>query len=123
MPICDPPGRGKRHSQERRVWKEDIWNQDWSGDGTGWRKNKYVFSGSDTGIQEELGDVCGDPIVRKTDSRLNKGEDVVYSVFTGSKDRECDRESREDHGKRKGPEGQITRIRKGRQLYVVDKYR
>ena len=42
----------------------------------------------------------GDSIVRKTDSRLNKGEDVV--VCTGSKDRACDRESREDHGKRKG---------------------
>ena len=42
----------------------------------------------------------GDSIVRKTDSRLNKGEDVV--VFTGSKDRACDSESREDHGKRKG---------------------
>ena len=32
---CDPPGRGKRHSQERRVWKEDRWNQDWRGYGTG----------------------------------------------------------------------------------------
>ena len=55
---CDPPGRGKRHSQERRVWKEDRWNQDWRGDTTGWRKKKDVFSGSDRGIQEELGDLC-----------------------------------------------------------------
>ena len=42
----------------------------------------------------------GDSIVRKTDTRLSKGKEVV--VFTGSKDRACDRESREDHGKRKG---------------------
>ena len=34
----------------------------------------------------------GDSIVRKTDTRLSKEEDVVV----------CDRESREDHGKRKG---------------------
>ena len=46
-------------SQERRVWKEDRWNQDWRGDTTGWRKKKDVFSGSDRGIQEELGDLCG----------------------------------------------------------------
>ena len=56
---CDPPGRGKRHSQERRVWKEDRWNQDSRGGTTGWRKKKDVFSGSDRGIQEELGDLCG----------------------------------------------------------------
>ena len=56
---CDPPGRGKRHSRERRVWKEDRWIQDWRGYGTGWRKKKDVFSGSDRGIQEELGDLCG----------------------------------------------------------------
>ena len=62
----------------------------------------------------------GDSIVRKTDSRLNKGEDVVVCL----PDRACDSESREDHGKREeereGPywytSGRITRIRKGRQL-------
>ena len=51
--------RGKQHSRERRVWKEDRWIQDWRGYGTGWRKKKDVFSGSDRGIQEELGDLCG----------------------------------------------------------------
>ena len=76
----DPPGRGKRHSQERRVWKEDRWNQVWRGDGTGWRKKKELFTGSDRGIQEELGDLCGDSIVRKIDSRLSKGEDVVVCL-------------------------------------------
>ena len=51
--------RCRRHSQERRVWKEDRCNQDWRGDTTGWGKKKDVFSGSDRGIQEELGDLCG----------------------------------------------------------------
>ena len=35
----------------------------------------------------------GDSIVRKTDTRLS-------SLFTGSKNRACDGESRADHGKR-----------------------
>ena len=49
-------------------------------------------------------------------------------MFTGSKDRACHRESREDHGKRKGggpywyTSGRITRIRKGTTA-IVDKYR
>ena len=43
----------------------------------------------------------GDFIVRKTDTRLSKEEDVVVCL-PGAKDRACDRESREDHGKRKG---------------------
>ena len=38
---------------------EDRWIRDWRGYGTGWRKKKDVFSGSDRGIQEELGDLCG----------------------------------------------------------------
>ena len=46
-------------ARKRRVWKEDRWNQDWRGDTTGWRKKKDGFSGSDRGIQEELGDLCG----------------------------------------------------------------
>ena len=38
---------------------EDGKGQDWRGYRTGWRKKKDVFSGSDRGIQEELGDLCG----------------------------------------------------------------
>ena len=38
---------------------EDGKGQDWRGYGTGWRKKKDVFNGSDRGIQEELGDLCG----------------------------------------------------------------
>ena len=41
----------------------------------------------------------GDSIVRKTDTRLSKGKDVV--VCTGSKNRACDGESREYYGKGK----------------------
>ena len=52
------------------------------------------------GIKRKLTIFVGDSIVRKTDARLSKGQDVV--VFsTGSKNRACDRESRADHGKRK----------------------
>ena len=40
-------------------------------------------------------------MVRKTDTILSKGEDTCSSLFAGSKNRACDRESREDHGKRK----------------------
>ena len=42
----------------------------------------------------------GDSIVRKTDSRLNKGEDVVVCL-PGARIEHVT-ESREDHGKRKG---------------------
>ena len=43
----------------------------------------------------------GDSIVRKTDTRLSRGGGRS-SLFTGSKNRACDGESRADHGKRKG---------------------
>ena len=44
----------------------------------------------------------GDSIVRKTDSRLNKGEDVVVCLPGARIEHVTERESREDHGKRKG---------------------
>ena len=62
------------------VWKEDRWNQDWRGDTTGWRKKKDVFSGSDRGFKRNSAIYVGDYIVRKTDSRLNKGKDVVVCL-------------------------------------------
>ena len=43
-----------------------------------------------------------DSIVRKTDSRLNKGEDVVVCLPGARIEHVTERESREDHGKRKG---------------------
>ena len=65
----------------------------------GERRKSYSAAVID-GIKRKSRIFVGDSIVRKTDTRLSKEEDVV--VFTGSKDRACDRESREDHGKRKG---------------------
>ena len=44
----------------------------------------------------------GDSIVRKTDSRLNKGEDVVVSLPGARIEHVTASSSREDHGKRKG---------------------
>ena len=35
--------------------KEDRWNQDWRGDGSGWRKKKDIFSGSDIPLSSEVG--------------------------------------------------------------------
>ena len=43
-PRRDYTRRGKR---ERRTRKEDGWNQDWTEDGTGWRKKKDLLGGSD----------------------------------------------------------------------------
>ena len=66
----------------------------------GERRKKYSAAVID-GIKRKSRTFVGDSIVRKTDSRLNKGEDVVLCLL-GSKDRACDRKSREYHGKRKG---------------------
>ena len=60
----------------------------------GERRKSYSAAVID-GIKRNSRIYVGDSIVRKTDTRLSKEE-----VFTGSKDRACDRESREDHGKR-----------------------
>ena len=44
----------------------------------------------------------GDSIVRKTGARLNKGEDVVVCLSGARIEHVTERESRDDHGKRKG---------------------
>ena len=44
----------------------------------------------------------GDSIVRQSDSRLNKGEDVAVCLLGARIEHVTERESREDHGKRKG---------------------
>ena len=79
----------KNGTEENRIGQE------------GERRKSYSAAVID-GIKRKSRIFVGDSIVRKTDTRLSKEEDVVRSVFTGSKDRACDRESREDHGKRKG---------------------
>ena len=58
---------------------------------------------------------------------LGIGRCTISSVFTGSKDRACDRESREDHGKRKGRNllvhiGTNNADKEGTTA-IVDKYR
>ena len=53
------------------------------------------------GIKRNSRICVGDSIVRKTDTILSNGEDGRSSLFTGSKNRACGRESRRDHGKRK----------------------
>ena len=90
----------------------------------GERRKKYSAAVIDV-IKRKSRIFVGDSIVRKTDSRLNKGEGG--SVFTGSKDRACDRESREDHGKRKGRDHTGTHIGtnnadKEGTTAIVDKY-
>ena len=55
-PRRDATRRGK---QERRTRKEDGWNQDWTEDGTGWRKKKDLLGGSDRWMRENLYDLRG----------------------------------------------------------------
>ena len=54
------------------------------------------------GIKRNSRIYVGDSIVRKTDTRLSRGGGGGgrSSLFTGSKNRACDGESRADHGKR-----------------------
>ena len=66
----------------------------------GERRKSYSAAVID-GIKRNSRIYVGDSIVRKTDTMIEQGGGRS-SVFTGSKDRACDRESREDHGKRKG---------------------
>ena len=77
------------------------------------------------GIKRNTTIYVGDSIIRKTDSRLSKGG--RSRVFTGSKNRACDRESRDDHGKRKWRDHTSTRRdeqhRQGRNKAIVEKYR
>ena len=54
------------------------------------------------GFKRNYAIYVGDSIVRKTDSRLNNGEDIVV-CFPGARiEHVTERESREDHGKRNG---------------------
>ena len=64
------------HEEERRTRKEDGWNQDWTEDGTGWRKKKDLLDG----CERTSTIYVGDSIVRKTDTRLGKGKDVVVCL-------------------------------------------
>ena len=77
-PRRDSTRRGK---QERRTRKEDGWNQDWTEDGTGWRKKKLTYSAAEIDGCERTSTIyVGDSIVRKTDRRLGKWKDVVVCL-------------------------------------------
>ena len=65
----------------------------------GERRKTYSAAVID-GFKRNSAIYVGDSIVRKTDKRLSKGKDMYSSLFTGSKNRACDGESRADHGKR-----------------------
>ena len=56
------------------------------------------------GIKRNATTYVGDSIIRKTDSRLSKGEDVLVCLPGARIEHvtERERESREDHRKRKG---------------------
>ena len=70
-----PNNRGKRRYQEGT--KEQYRGKpDW----TGGRRKEELFSGSDRWHQEKVEDFVGDSIVRKTDTRLSKGEDIVVCL-------------------------------------------
>ena len=69
------------------------------GDGTAWRKKKDVLSSSDWWIQEKLYDLRGRLYSSEDRYKIEQGGGRS-SLFTGSKNRACDGESRADHGKR-----------------------
>ena len=73
----------------------------------GERRKSYSAAVID-GIKINTTIYVGDTIIRKTYSRLSKGEDVVVCL-PGAKNRACDRESREDHWKRKWRDHTSTR--------------
>ena len=50
-------GESRKEAHEKRT--DGSWNQDWRGDGIGWRKKKDLFGGSDRWMQENLYDLRG----------------------------------------------------------------
>ena len=97
--------------QEEGYDKTRIEGQENSTDGTkigeemrqdGGRRKTYSAAVID-GIKWNSTIYVGDSIVRKTDTILSKGEDVVVCLLGAIIERvtERERESREDHGKRK----------------------
>ena len=67
----------------------------------GERRKSYSAAVID-GIKRNSRIYVGDSIVRKTDTRLSKEEDVVVCLPGARIEHVTERESREDHGKRKG---------------------
>ena len=89
-------GRRKRRDQEG-TGERYRGKPDW----TGGRTKEELFSSSDRWHLEKVEDFCGRLYSSEDRYKIEQGGGRS-SVFTRSKDRACDRESREDHGKRKG---------------------
>ena len=77
----------ENNTEENRIGQEEE------------RRKSYSAAVID-GIKRNTTIYVGYSIIRKTDSRLSKGEDVVVCL-PGARIEQYDRESREDHGKRK----------------------
>ena len=91
----------------------------------GERRNTYSAAVID-GCERTSTIYVGDTIVRKTDTRVCKGKDVVVCLPGARIEHVIERESREDHGKRKGRNHSGSRrdeLRgKAGTTAIVDKY-
>ena len=87
--------------EESDATKKGLENSTEEKDWTGGRTKEELFSSSDRWHQEKVEDFCGRLYSSEDRYKIEQGGGRS-SVFTESKDRACDRESREDHGKRKG---------------------
>ena len=94
-PRHDNRGTGKRHYQEG-TREQYRGKSDW----TGGRTKEELFSSSDRWHQEKHYDLRWRLYHPENRYKTEQGRGRS-SVFTGSKNRACDRESREDNGKRK----------------------
>ena len=93
----DATKKGQENStEENRIGQE------------GERRKSYSAAVID-GIKRNTTIFVGDSIIRKTDRFKTEQGGGRSRVFTGSKNRACDRESREDHGKRKWRDHTSTR--------------
>ena len=102
-PRHDSRGTGKRRYQEG-TREQYRGKPDWIGG----RTKEELFSGSDRWHQEKHYDLRWRLYHPENRFKTEQGGGRS-SVFTGSKNRACDRESREDHGKRKWRDHTSTR--------------
>ena len=102
-PRHDNRGTGKRHYQEG-TREQYRGKPDW----TGGRTKEELFSGSDRWQEEKHYDLRWRLYHPENRYKTEQGGGRSR-VFTGSKNRACDRESREDRGKRKWRDHTSTR--------------
>ena len=120
-PRHDSRGTGKRRYQEG-TREQYRGKPDWPGG----RTKEELFSGSDRWHQAKHYDLRWRLYHSENRFKTEQGGGRS-SVFTGSKNRSCDRESREDHGKRKWRDHTSTRRdeqhRQEGTTAIVEKYR